>query len=650
MAHFLELKRRAEKLILESESLAKRLGFDSVAEGIGQSLEQLRRKEMMVVVAGEARRGKSSLLNALLNAKEEIFPVDVNVCTNVVTVLRYGREGKLEVVLEGGKTETLPMDQHLISDYVSEKGNPNNYKNVRLLNVYLPIEALKDGVVFVDTPGVGSLNIEHAETTYAFLPNADLLIFVSDTNSGFTETELDFLKRGYEYCKNVVFPLTKKDLNANYGIIAEDNREKIHRTLGIPKDEIQIVPVSSSAKLRYLERGAKSLYTNSNYEQLEKTIWDTITTTRASVAIQPYLYQVCEHLMKIQDSMAAQFQMLHAGQEKAQELVEELKREIQQQKDLQESGAQWRVEINRFGSTLGYQIEPIIQSTNLAATECLEEALQIYNNAICKEKNYVQVISDINHHISCGMLQIRALLEEELGKKCEELQTELGLNVTINETAMGKMQFKPNDTLAVTFPKRKNIERISSSGRKIGSNSFAFGSVGAVLGGVVGFFTMGPLGAYYGAQVGGLLGGAVGSTKGCVEALRKHDEVDREFVNKTIRRHIATSISSMRNNVNSSTTEVRIALNAMFEQQLKQRAQTMQENINQLQKNVQLSRAEVPERLGELQRQDKSLKDVFGKLQAMEEEIQKLADASLEPEQLHTQSVPAGEPASYGFL
>ena len=62
--------------------------------------------------------------------------------------------------------------------------------------------------MFVDTPGVGSLNISHAEATYGFLPNADLLLFVSDTNAGFTETELNFLKRGYQYCKNVIFPLT----------------------------------------------------------------------------------------------------------------------------------------------------------------------------------------------------------------------------------------------------------------------------------------------------------------------------------------------------------------------------------------------------------------------------------------------------------
>lgn len=652
MTSFLELKRQAERLITQSNTLAKKLGFDSVAEGIQQSLEQFRQKEMMVVVAGEARRGKSSLLNALLNTKEGIFPVDVNVCTNVVTVLRYGKQAKLEVVLDDSRTETLPMDQNHIADYVSEQGNPNNYKNVRLLNICLPMDALKDGIVFVDTPGVGSLNIEHAETTYAFLPNADLLIFVSDTNAGFTETELNFLKRSYQYCKNVVFPLTKKDLNANYGVIAEDNREKIHRTLNIPMDEIQIIPVSSSAKLRYLERGIKSLYVNSNYAQLETAIWDTIAVTRASAVILPYLIQVHQHLLQIQDSVAAQYQMLHAGQEKTQELIQQLEQESQHQKSLQEKGAEWRADLSLFSSTLGYELNPMVQATNDAAIDCLEAALQEFNNEICQEKNYMQVLGEINHIISCDMIQIRTYLEEELSNKCDEIQAELGLDMAVNEMALQKIVFQPDQTLSVVFPQRKTSEKIMASGRKIGSSSYSFAAVGSVAGALVGFVLGGPIGAVAGAQVGGILGGATGSAKGCIDALKKFDELDKDRVSKAIRKHIATSISGMKNSINTATTELRVTLSAAFEQQLKQQVMTIQESINQLQKNVKLSRAEIPGKLAGLKQQDELLKGNLSQLQAMEEQIQTIhtpciSVSDTEPPRIQTQKEAL---ASYGFL
>ena len=94
------------------------------------------------------------------------------------------------------------------------------------------------------------------------------------------ETELNFLKRGYQYCKNIIFPLTKKDMNADYQVIAEDNRKKIHQLLDIPEEAVQLIPVSSVAKQRYLKSGSKSMYTNSNFPQLEEAIWTMIARTR----------------------------------------------------------------------------------------------------------------------------------------------------------------------------------------------------------------------------------------------------------------------------------------------------------------------------------------------------------------------------------
>ena len=141
MATFFELKHKAETMMTQGKTLAEKLGYSTSAQAIQEIIGTFDKKEMMVVAVGEARRGKSSLLNALLNEKESLFPVDVNVCTNVVTVVRYGEKEKVEVYLEtpgkeGYRTETIGREQ--IADYVSEKGNPDNYKNVKLLNISIP--------------------------------------------------------------------------------------------------------------------------------------------------------------------------------------------------------------------------------------------------------------------------------------------------------------------------------------------------------------------------------------------------------------------------------------------------------------------------------------------------------------------------------
>ena len=169
MADFFELSHQTETVLQDSAALSDELGFETAAQAIREQLEAFRQKELTVVVAGEAKRGKSSLLNALLNEKTPLFPVDVSVCTNVSSVVRYGETETIEAYIEdpkvknGCRTEKISRDQ--IPDYVSELGNPNNYKHVKLLKACIPNQLLQEGVDFVDTPVVGSLNIEHAETT-----------------------------------------------------------------------------------------------------------------------------------------------------------------------------------------------------------------------------------------------------------------------------------------------------------------------------------------------------------------------------------------------------------------------------------------------------------------------------------------------------
>ena len=187
---FAELKNQSSALMKRSATLAEELGYPISAAKIKEIIEKYEKKEFMLVAAGEARRGKSSLLNALINEVIPIFPVDINVCTNVVTYLRYGKKEKIEAI--------------------SQKEN--------------------------------GLNIVHAQTSYSVLPDADLLLFVSDTYAGFTESELSFLKRGYEYCQNILFPITKIDKNAEYDVIVEDNRKKIHDTIGMSDNDIKVIP------------------------------------------------------------------------------------------------------------------------------------------------------------------------------------------------------------------------------------------------------------------------------------------------------------------------------------------------------------------------------------------------------------------------
>ena len=71
---------------------------------------------------------------------------------------------------------------------------------------------LKQGLVIVDTPGMGGLGAGHAAATLGFLPFADGLIFVSDASAELSAPEVEFLRRATELCPTVLFAQTKIDL------------------------------------------------------------------------------------------------------------------------------------------------------------------------------------------------------------------------------------------------------------------------------------------------------------------------------------------------------------------------------------------------------------------------------------------------------
>lgn len=104
-------------------------------------------------VLGQFKRGKSSLMNAVLG--RHLLPVGVRPLTSAITVQKYGPSEKLVVHREGTLSpEEVPIS--CLGDYVTEKGNPGNEKRVSRARLELPLPFLRRGLEFVDTPGVGS--------------------------------------------------------------------------------------------------------------------------------------------------------------------------------------------------------------------------------------------------------------------------------------------------------------------------------------------------------------------------------------------------------------------------------------------------------------------------------------------------------------
>ena len=129
------------------------LGTDRDRAQIAAVHDRLVSARLRVLVAGEAKRGKSSLVNAFLG--QAVLPVGVTPLTAVATTVRYGDDPHVHVRFADGHEERHP--HAALDDLVTEHGNPANRRGIVSVTVYVDAPVLADGVELVDTPGTGSV-------------------------------------------------------------------------------------------------------------------------------------------------------------------------------------------------------------------------------------------------------------------------------------------------------------------------------------------------------------------------------------------------------------------------------------------------------------------------------------------------------------
>lgn len=194
----------------ELHELARTL--ESLGGVAGRPLQELRAKlaarTFNLVVAGQFKRGKTSVINSLIG--DELLPVGVIPLTSVVTILSHGPRVGIEVVFEDERRETIAPDS--LGDYVTEKGNPRNAKGVREVWITHPSPWLRGGVRLIDTPGIGSIHRHNTDVALRFLPHADAVLFLLSVDQPIGEAERDFLKEVAEQAGKVFVLLNKIDL------------------------------------------------------------------------------------------------------------------------------------------------------------------------------------------------------------------------------------------------------------------------------------------------------------------------------------------------------------------------------------------------------------------------------------------------------
>jgi GTP-binding protein EngB required for normal cell division len=215
--HAGDLRERVEKLANEGwdveglRTLAEiidRHGLTEFRPTIAMLLDRAEDTALEIAVFGRVSTGKSSLLNHVIGA--DLLPVGVTPITAVPTRIGYGPRPLVKVW-----QESFGVSEHTVEElplYVDERLNPENRKRVGRILVLYPAERLREGIIFVDTPGVGSLATRGATETLAYLPRCDAAMVLVDAGSTLTPDDLRIISALTQVSTPTTVLVSKADL------------------------------------------------------------------------------------------------------------------------------------------------------------------------------------------------------------------------------------------------------------------------------------------------------------------------------------------------------------------------------------------------------------------------------------------------------
>lgn len=185
----------------ESEGLTRsgQLGLEREIEDVAIASQNLRHGAFRLIVLGDMKRGKSTFLNALIG--ENLLPSDVNPCTALLTVLRYGSEKRATIHFNDGKPpEQIDFpsfkQRYTIAPEEAkslERQQQQAFPDVSHAVVEYPLPLLQKGIEIIDSPGLNDTEARN-ELSLGYLNNCHAVLFVLRASQPCTLAERRYLE------------------------------------------------------------------------------------------------------------------------------------------------------------------------------------------------------------------------------------------------------------------------------------------------------------------------------------------------------------------------------------------------------------------------------------------------------------------------
>ena len=567
-----------------SKDLAQRYGKSSEYEILEKFLtEEKKKSEFVLLFCGEFKRGKSSLVNSLLG--DNICPVADGITTSAVSIIRYGKDPKIVryyTVLDEKEDRISELSEEIaiekMEDYVS--GTSVSIGNTMYLEIEIPNDALSEGLVLIDTPGIGSLDPRHLFLTQQALPKADAVFFVTDAYEPMLTTELDFIRD--KICpteKPFGVLLNKSDMISRdeTNRLKSDVEDKIFSYCG---QEVHCIPVSAVQWGEFNSTGSERRKTNSNCEAVMSAI-DSFKLHRNQIVENCFRFRFIEFISSLKSKIQESADDL-ASKDYSQ-VVQKYEAEIEDLKKLRDAilneDSEFRTRINSIIMASQEKVFNFFtRESVLLSTDKLDEILQ--NPRVSNEDGGKYVVSQINAEIR----NIGNKIDRQINNAISEVLNELSQYIEDfqqqNKTFKGRID---GGILPVSHSFSENFINMARQTLPF-TGIMAIGSTVSATGISIG---AGLLGITVALPAVVSIAGAVGIAAGLFYVVQSIKGTKKNEALVSIRRQVTPRINITMNELRSYIQNRYGAFSKEVVRVLKKTAADMLDSMRELQKQIQ---------------------------------------------------------------
>lgn len=546
-----------------------------------QAKDRLHTDHVRVLVVGEFKQGKSMLVNGIVSAP--VCPVRDDIATAVPTEVRYTDPAAVTLVGNTGERREIPIDQ--LADYACEPSTHNGH-----VEVGIPRGVLKDGLVLVDTPGVGGLNSVHGAATRSALATADAVLFVTDAAQELTAPEVDFLRQAADVCPTVACVLTKTDLYPEWRRIWEANRKHL--------GDIPLFPVSSTMRWHALTTNDGELSQESGFPPLVRYLRAEVVAKAGELSRRSTAHDIGI----VTDQILGQLRAERAAQDNPGDVLRDLTAAEARATALKERSARWQQTLNDGVADLNADIDYDLRDRLREIVRAAEESITAAGDPTRTWDQFAQWVRQSAASAASAnyvwATQRARWLASRVAEHFDEERTQL----------LPALRIEPADGLNAVRDMTLGDTESWSVGRRLLTG--VKGSYGGLvmfgmLGSLVGFALLNPISV--GAAV--LLGRkSIGDERKRIVTKRQND------AKTSLRRYVDDVTFHVGKDSRDMLRGVQRTLRDHFTTRAEEMKRSLQESLKAAEKAAKASKAERDHRLAELDTQISELETVRGLL------------------------------------